>query len=425
MTSSQSFGEVVALYRAAGKPLIEGVRFKGEITSTSCEYLNSLRNEDHEFGRFEELTLDNTEILPSEELPAHWDVAKFTWILASNSNCKFYSDLTELTSSTGKGYLPEHYYILALDHADTDPITTEIQQITTICTLIKSLSVIADYHDEKNDSNCFNLIFTQYEGDTSSKTTAIKTRISSQGLRSINISLATSLAQEDESSDIHHQSKIYTFKSSIVEFCDLTKPEDRFEKLITEWDVFLKLYNNNLSTYLSGFSFHKAKKEVASAQISIAEQLSKITSETTTRVLSIPISFAAIIGLLNLKSLPEALLIFAGLLILSFITTAAISNQNKQLSRLIASRKITFTAFQGKASSYPDDLNTDITEAKTALEANERYLIKTLLWYRALGWLPTLIAIITIVINFGPSLREYKTFSVPIIKLFSAVIIIA
>lgn len=408
MSRSQAFGDVIALYRAAGKPPITGVKFKGAVTNRSYEQLESLRNEEHEFGRFEELIIDNTEILPDENLPIHWELAKFTWILASSSNCKFYNDIDQLITTTGKGDLPEHYYIVAKDHANTDPLTTEIQEIITICALIKSLSSIADYHDEKNDSNCFNLIFTQYEGDTSSKTTAIKTRISRQSIRPINTALVTNLAQEDESSDIHHQSKIYTFKSSIVEFCNLTKPEDRFDKLILEWDIFLKLYSNNLSTYLSGFSFHKAKKEVATAQISMAEQLSKITSETTTRVLSIPISFAAIIGLLNVKSLPEALLIVAGLLILSLVTSAAISNQNKQLSRLISSRRITFTSFQGKASSYPEDLNADITEAKTALEANEIYLSKTLFWFGVLGWLPTVLATLAVLVNFGPTLREYR-----------------
>lgn len=418
MSRSQAFGEVITLYRAAGKPPIAGMKFKGEVTGRSYGQLESLRNEEHEFGRFEELIVDSTEILPDENLPIQWKLAKFTWVLASSSNCKFYEDIDQFITTTGKGDLPEHYYIVAKDHANTDPLTTEIQEIMAICTLIKSLSSIADYHDEKNDSNCFNLIFTQYEGDTSSKTTAIKTRISTQSIRPINTALVTNLAQEDESSDIHHQSKIYTFKSSIVEFCNLIKPEDRFDKLILEWDIFLKLYSNNLSTYLSGFSFHKAKKEVATAQISMAEQLSKITSETTTRVLSIPISFAAIIGLLNVKSLPEALLIVAGLLVLSLVTSAAISNQNKQLSRLISSRKITFTSFQGKASSYPEDLNADITEAKTALEANEIYLSKTLFWFGVLGWLPTVLATLAVLINFGPTPREYRDIVTIIINFF-------
>lgn len=402
MTNTPPFERVISLYRAANRPPIQGGKFKGEVTNSSHGDLRALHNSTQNSGRFSELIIDGSEILPSEDFPLIWNVAEFTWVLASNSNNKFYEDIEELIQTTGKGITPENYYILSIDHSSSEPPKAETQQINNICKLINNLSEIADYHDEKNDSSSFNLIFTQHEGDTKSKTTAIKTKLSSKSLRPINITLLESLVSEGESTDSHHQAKIYTFKSSIVEFCDHIHPDNRFENLVLEWDSFLKLYNNNLSTYLSGFSFHKAKKEVAAAQISIAEQLSKITSETTGKILSIPISLAAVIAIVKLDSLIESVLAALGLLILSTITTASISNQKNQLNRLISSRKITFNAFQGKTNSYPEDLNKDISDARTALISNEKYLNRTLTLYKVLCWLPTILAAAVIAYYFGP-----------------------
>ncbi|CAI8710735.1 Magnesium transporter [Pseudomonas chlororaphis] len=423
MTNTQSLENVVSLYRAAGRPVVEGGKFKGEVTYSSCTLLSELHNAPQNHGRFSELIIDKTEILPEEPIPSKWVSAEFTWILASNTNSKFYDNLDELIKFTGKGEIPSTYYIISNNYSSFETPTAEIQQITNICKLIKNLSIIADYHDEKNDSNSFNLIFTQHEGDTKSKTTAVKTRITRNSLRPVNTTLLDSLASEDESIDSHHQAKTYTFKSSIVEFCDHIPPENRFENLILEWDSFLKLYNNNLSTYLSGFSFHKAKKEVATAQMSVAEQLSKITSETTGKVLSIPISFAAVIAIVKLNSLIESVLAALGLLILSLITTASITNQKNQLSRLISSRTITFTAFQGKANSYPDELNKDISNASKALIANEKYLDKTLSWYQVACWLPTIFATAIIIYYFGPNQETYKELAISALEFFSAKII--
>ncbi|KFK60828.1 hypothetical protein JS84_24840 [Vibrio vulnificus] len=84
--------------------------------------------------------------------------------------------------------------------------------------------------------------------------------------KDINFSLLNELTSAESELNMHYSDKLSVFYASLHEFLGGGyAPDEAFNKLIDSWGAFVALYQNNLSTYLSGFSFHKAKKEVAEA----------------------------------------------------------------------------------------------------------------------------------------------------------------
>lgn len=118
-----------------------------------------------------------------------------------------------------------------------------------------------------------------------------------------------------------------------------------FENLICHWDKFVKLFENNLSTYMSGFSFHKARKEIAKSEAEFAEKISKLITDLTTKVLSIPVSLLASFGIIKLTSRSEMLLVLLGVLLSSLILHMVLLNQDKQLKHICHAKDIAFMPF--------------------------------------------------------------------------------
>ncbi|MCT7041785.1 hypothetical protein M1717_26490, partial [Salmonella enterica subsp. enterica serovar Pomona] len=71
-------------------------------------------------------------------------------------------------------------------------------------------------------------------------------------------------------------------------------------------------YDNNLSVYLSGFNFHKARKDVAAAELDFSEKTAKTISDLTAKILTIPLSLLAAIGIWKLSALTEQLVVASG-----------------------------------------------------------------------------------------------------------------
>jgi hypothetical protein len=184
-----------------------------------------------------------------------------------------------------------------------------------------------------------------------------------------------------------------------------------FSKLVKEWDNFLYTYKKNLETYLSGFAFHKAKREVAEAEVEIASQFSKIVGDITGKLFAIPLSFAAVIAFSKATDTLDKALVFVGLLISSLIIYGVVSNQKRQLERITHAKDIVLGSFRGNADIYPADLSDAITNMKDNLDKNESKLNSTLGYFMFLAWVPVIfiLGIIFIppdVLGFAVSLLE-------------------
>ncbi|HEC2588342.1 hypothetical protein MX020_24175 [Klebsiella pneumoniae] len=143
---------------------------------------------------------------------------------------------------------------------------------------------------------------------------------------------------------------------------------------------------------MSGFSFHKARKDVATAEAEFAEKISKIITELTGKILSIPVSLLASVGIIKLNSISEMSLVLAGVVLTSFLLHMVLVNQEKQLNIVTHAKDLAFKSFIKNSTSYPKELNDDIQVAIKELIKNQAKCQMTIRLFMCLTWLPSSIA---------------------------------
>lgn len=395
---------IVELYRKAGKPtIVNGVfashlAFTPDVRASITPVFNSYPHQ------FDEILVDGIEITTEQELSEQANQIEFVFRLQTGSDNKFYSSLTSLITENPKisrGEIPSEFYLIEEDYFSNDNVKLErLESLDIICQLIKGLSELAHYHDEKANAGHYRLIFIQTEdlSQAAAKAIEIDTTISIDMLDGClpDISLVESLRADNPKIDPHYSSKVGVFRASLAEFLQKAPSgKPTFAFLVSGWSDFLETFNKNLNTYLSGFAFHKAKREVAEAELKIADDFSKIIIDITGKLLGIPISLAAIIAITKSASSLDSLLIVTGLGLTTLIFSGTVGNQQRQLRRIGHAKNIIFNAFEGKEDVYPADLRSQILEMKLGLNKNESKL-KWLLWlFRGLSWAPFILGVIT------------------------------
>ncbi|ACD95130.1 hypothetical protein [Trichlorobacter lovleyi] len=394
---------IVKLYRKANRPPISGGVFSSllAIDTDVISLIKSIRELNSNL--FDEILVDDAEITTTEALPDQGSQVELIFRLPTGTDCKFYPSLSGLITGAPKisrGEMPSEFYLIEEDYFNgTDTPFPKLEKLSVVCKLIKGLSDLAHYHDEKTAAGHYRLIFIQPEDSTqpASKTVEIDTTINVDMLdgRIPDLTLVESLRADNPKTDPHYSSKVGVFRVSLAEFlqkCPVGQPT--FSFLVSEWEDFINIFNNNLDTYLSGFAFHKAKREVAEAELKIADEFSKIIIDITGKLLGIPISLAAAIAIMKSTSVLESLMIVIGLGLATLIFSGTVGNQQRQLQRIIHAKNIVFNALEGKQEVYPDELKSAISEMKTGLDKNENKLRWLLRLFRCLSWAPFLVGVV-------------------------------
>ncbi|EII2810165.1 hypothetical protein LG734_005229 [Salmonella enterica subsp. enterica serovar Java] len=392
-----NFSTVVELYRASSRPRFDGRSFSTTVVldDTLSFIIKSLLNGNKGNGCFEDIEIDGEMFDEDdiENIQSNIRIGKkftYTFITPKNGAERFYRSLEDFLSinTLKKGILPNNYYIAYNDfYSLDDDRPSIIDKIEKICSIITLLSEIAHYHDTKSESSNYRLVFVK-NSDSKSTSVALETCITEKMLQidDINDDVLKTLLSPEDSASPHHLEKIGIFRNTIVEYT--IEKNLNFEMLICNWPLFLKLYNNNLSTYMSGFSFHKARKDIATAEAEFAEKISKIITELTGKILSIPVSLLASIGIFKLNSTPEMSLVLSGVVLTSFLLHMVLVNQEKQLNIVTHAKDLAFKSFIKNSTSYPKELNDDIQIAIKELTKNQ----KTIRLFMYLTWLPSSIA---------------------------------
>lgn len=392
---------IVNLYRKAGRPPIELGRFSAELpySSENVKYVSAIREEATEV--FEEVLVDGREVLESDSLPANGSKISFIICLPQRSANTFRESLGELlrlSPQISRGELPSDYYLINENYYSGDEFCLpKILTLSAICDLIKKLSQLAHYHDSKSTVDHYKLVFVLPEDSNKNSHTVLETIVSEEILdySPPDLTLLNHLCSSNLSADPHYNEKIGVFCSTLTEFIANTPAtQNPFSHLVKVWVEFIDSYQKNLGTYLSGFAFHKAKKEVAEAEFQIAEQFAKVISEIAGKLLSIPVSFTVLIAVHKTKSPMEATLLIFGLLLAAIVIAGAVRNQQDQLKRISHAKNVVLDAIEGKKESYPAELRTAVEEMVTSLNNNESNLCKLLWVYRILSWVPALAGIV-------------------------------
>lgn len=395
---------IVELFRLAGKPanhrmyLPISLHYTPEINSLILE-LMALNNADQ---YAEDLEFDG-KISQNEDPPLIWHELNITLKPPRDKISRFHGSIEDFITFTSlrNGDFPDDFYIVDIDYHPSDLTKPDIVlQVEKICKLIKSLAKLAHYHDRKSSDGEPRLVFIQ-GSDGKSSSAIIQPLITREMLFSTDFdcSFVEQLQEENSSDDInHHIEKRGIFRNTLVEFINDNSLE--FSGLVKKWTEFRLSYDNNLSVYLSGFNFHKARKEVASAELEFAEKTSKTLSELTTKTLALPISMLAALGVWKLGEITEQLLVFVGVMLTTITIHLLVMSQKKQLFRITHAKNLIFSPFTKSLKKYPEELQDDIKKALESLNKNEIFSKRILNTFYILCWLPTLTAFIIILYKY-------------------------
>ncbi|OOF01923.1 hypothetical protein [Salinivibrio sp. MA607] len=284
-----------------------------------------------------------------------------------------------------------HHESEASEATDTEDVYTNLQRY---CELVGSLEKLASYHDKKQNSTNHELVFISSDETTTSKPVVLRPCITRELLELpiIDISTITDLTSDKSEKQANINRERAIFKVSIIEFFEnlsLNHSVSNFNHLIRSWKDFITLYNNNFETYMSGFAFHKAKKEVADVELKVAEQYSKVLGDIAGKLFGLPVSFAALLGFFAEKAtfISDTLIIF-GIVSATWLMTRLVANQIAQLQRISHAKDISFGSIQGKETQYPQALINEIKSAKDAIDLNANKLERDLKYLAALVWAP-------------------------------------
>lgn len=393
---------VVELFRASEKPYYDGFNFTATVSLNSQikTIITKLLNAPN-LGFFEIIEIDGHSY-EGTDLTVHNGTSIFyCYVTKKDSADTFYNDMFEFLSSSTlkKGVPPSDYYIVKDDFYCTDATPPSyIKQTLVLCDFINSLSKIAHYHDTRNDAIRYKLVFVK-NSDSKSSSISLETNCNKEIIEfSINTTTLSYLSNKENKFKPHFNENIGIFRNSLVDY--VSEQSLDFEGLIGCWDDFLDVYNKNLAVYMSGFSFHKARKDVASAETEFAEKTSKIISELTVKVLSIPVTLAASIGLVKLDGKFDLIIAFFGIAIASTIVFMVIKNQENQFNRISHAKNLVFAPFQKDKETYPLVLQEEISEVLENLNKDEKTASLTIATFKGMTIIPVIIAITSLLLKF-------------------------
>lgn len=393
-----SLASLVELYRVCGRPSLRGPNFACVTDYLPIQALLR-RIRDERSARFDEIIVDGIDML-DDPLPEHGEKISFRLRLSTGSSTTFHKNLEcllDIDPSISRGKLPPDYYLVEEDYYSGDLSRPKhVEALDRVRRLILGLSGLAHYHDEKPSNGYLRLVFIQPTNGPGVKPMELETRVTMpivQAATDLEPRLVEELSESSAANDPHHSAKVGVFGTSLAAFVGSRPGGDAFEYLVTHWRRFVIEYQRDLSTYLSGFAFHKAKTEVAEAELKITGEFSKVLSDITGKLLGIPISVASIIAIYKADSLIERLLLVLGIVVASLVISRTVDNQERQLDRIKSAKELVLGAIEGKKESYPKDLAEAVEKMGHNLQNDEDGLRNSLRFFRVLSWLPIAIAI--------------------------------
>lgn len=388
-----AFSALVDLYRLCECPERRGgAEFTCDVNYAKAKPLIE-KIKSASIGRFDYISVDGNEI--NGELPDSGYQVSFGFTLPKNSTARFYEDYEDFLKKAGaslsRGEMPLEFYLAPDDYysGDSEEPPLKIKILKDICELIHGLFQLAHYHDGKYGNS--KLVFIGPSKNSEIKPVEIEVKIEAELLDALSpfeTRLVKELSDDRAINDPHYSAKVGVFGTCLAEFVGGRPSGGAFEYLLLNWTEFARVYHRDLSTYLSGFAFHKAKIEVAEAELKIANEFSKVLNDILGKLLGIPVSFAAVLAIQKGDGLAKQLFIMTGVLIACWILSRVVANQQRQFKRIENSKNIVIDAIEGKKEAYPEDLKNEVEGLSKALENNSDFLEKTLCYFRILCWLP-------------------------------------
>lgn len=258
MDNLSLLNDVVNLYRQCGNPDF------GDNASVNCEILCNeeirlLINNIHQKNDAV-IELVKCSALP-QSLPLQSSVnnqnVQFTLNSPSIDGYKrFFKNVDDLiTKNTGvkKGKLPELFYLLENDYLTTEANEPEkLQQLKQVCRWINFLKQALPHTEEKKDSYLF-VLLTEDKKSKGFKKHLIESRFTVNELRTLDG--LESFEEMITNVDLHCSERLAVVRNALEELLSKSPSvNQRLGDILSEFEVFKQLYQDNYETYINGFS---------------------------------------------------------------------------------------------------------------------------------------------------------------------------
>lgn len=394
------FFNVVALYRAMGAPTIEGgvVSYEGLLTTDIAAALQACKDLQPEFGK-----IQHHEIVEG-------GAVEIELRLPTNESGRFYANVSDLArnGSLGKGQFPHNVYVVDLGWADFDASEpTQIKELRRVCRLIELLVLLAIGVDKDSSPDTYNLFFAlPPDGAKPPRTFLLPTQVDEHvlGHELRHVSLLEEILNRKNENKAHLSERKLMIRMAIANVIEKFENEpNHFLVVVREWNEVLTTYRANLQTYVYSFSFEKARRELAQAEIDYGTKLSGVLGDIAGKMLALPVSFAGWVVLNNSTSAFEGFVLVLGLIVVSLVLLAILHNQILQTGRLLHSFNVVFDDFKDKIKTYPPKLQALLRITIEQVEKQGLSLQRTFQLLQVLALLPAAGAMLVALVKYWNS----------------------
>ena len=389
MKINQPLADAVDLYRRAERPeWREGDgQFNGELKyAESRDLLDRLHRTSEGSGRLDDLKVDGHSVTLDldEHLPATGDVASFLFSTPMKGGARFFRNIQALAHfpPLGRGEFPDCFYLVEEDYLHGDDVVPQsIRDLMDLARFVAELAELADHKGETEGTGAWTLTFRTRDGVGILETEFTEAII---GLKIPDVAWEVVTGLRNASDGIHQKEKRWMFTATMCEFLE---NDASFVELVEHATKWAGAYENDLQTYLSGFSFEEVKRKIAEERARFAEKISTILGDITVKVLSLPLSVAvAMILKAQAGSTPWW---FPVLLLLMVAFAISFLVRHYQRVAIVVQRDI-YLVFgklgAGTPIAYPKDLGNSLRDAVESLQRDAGKLRTTLRLYMVVTW---------------------------------------
>ncbi len=320
---------------------------------------------------------------------------------------RFFTNVADLISNnTGvkKGILPESFYLLENDYLTNEVNEPEkLQQLRQVCRWVVFLKQALPHTEEKKDSYLF-VLLTEDKESKGFKKHLIESRFVVDELRSLD-----GLENFEEmltNEDLHCSERLSVVRNALEELLS-KRPviNQRLGDILSEFDVFKQIYQDNYETYINGFSLKDFKKEVIEKHEEFATKIESSLNDVINKGLIIPVSIATIGALIKEKDLINSLVISFSVLLISIFMWRLVRQHLSRLEDIKLALNEIFEKFKGKkesAAQFVSDKRVNLIKRSELISRD----LNILGW---LSWAPFFSAIVLLYYKYPEIIVFFHT----------------
>lgn len=400
---------IVDFYRACDRPKLpdDAVQFSVEVDINHCR---------EEFSKLQKVAADtikeliidghDEELEHEKPLPATANSIEVTLQIPQGGSSRFYTNAKAMLQSVPSllhGEIPQQFYLIEEDYFYAEAVEKpkQVATLEKLVNLIAALKKIAHRTSEIND--VLSLMYLSPDESPLPRMAELKIKASPAILHDVeamDLMILESLIMKQQAIDVHHAERKGIFINTLVDFIVKYEPAQAFEKIILNWPEVIDEYQKNLASYMSGFAFNKVRKQIANAQIEIAEKLASVISTIMGKALAVPISMLAVVAFFNADNIREKMILAFGVFIASLIVSIAIKSQKLQFKQVKEAKQLALESHDGEHTNYPPELLTKIEKIKSQLNTQTRKVGNWLNLLLLLAWIPFAVVGVSLLVGF-------------------------